>query len=87
MPILKAGKKAMSRDAGRRAVNDRRRRGMREQMKALKKLIVAKDAKAAQALMPKIYQMIDKAVKAGIIKKNTGARKKSQASRMVKELS
>jgi len=77
----------MSRDAGRRAVNDRRRRGMREEMKALKKLIVAKDTKGSQALLPKIYQTIDKAVKAGIIKKNTGARKKSQASKMVKAVS
>jgi small subunit ribosomal protein S20 len=86
MPILKSGKKAMTRDAGRRAVNDRRRRGLREQMKSLKKFITAKDTKGAQELMPKIYQMIDKAIKAGVIKKNTGARKKSQASRMVKEM-
>lgn len=86
MPILKSGKKAMTRDAARRAVNDRRRRGMREQMKSLKKFIIAKDAKAAQELMPKIYQSIDKAAKAGVIKKNTADRKKSQASRMVKEM-
>lgn len=86
MPILKSGKKAMTRDAGRRAVNDRRRRGMREQMKSLKKFIIAKDTKAAQELIPKIYQSIDKAAKAGVIKKNTADRKKSQASRMVKEM-
>lgn len=76
----------MTRDAARRAVNDRRRRGMREQMKSLKKFIIAKDAKAAQELMPKIYQSIDKAAKAGVIKKNTADRKKAQASRMVKEM-
>lgn len=86
MPILKSGKKAMTRDAARRSVNDRRRRGMREQVKALKKLILLKDIKEAQALLPKIYQSIDKAAKAGVIKKNTAARKKSQASRMIKEM-
>lgn len=76
----------MTRDAARRSVNDRRRRGMREQVKALKKLILLKDIKEAQALLPKIYQSIDKAAKAGVIKKNTAARKKSQASRMIKEM-
>lgn len=86
MPILKAGKKAMTRDANRRAVNDRRRRAMREQVKAFKKLIIAKDAKAAQAMVPTLTKAIDKAQKAGVIKKNSAARKKSRLTKMITTL-
>ncbi len=86
MPILKSGKKAITRDARRRVSNDRRRRTMREQIKSFKKLLVAKNATDATALVPKLYQSIDKSVKAGIIKKNTGARKKSRLQKALKNL-
>lgn len=86
MPILKAAKKALTRDQRRRAVNDRRRRAMREEVKKLNKLIVAKDAKEATALMPRIYKTVDKAAKAGVIKKNTASRTKSRLSARVQKL-
>jgi small subunit ribosomal protein S20 len=86
MPILKAAKKAITRDQNRRVFNDRRRRAMREEVKAFKKLIVAKDIKAAEAMMPTLAKAIDKAAKAGVIKKNTADRKKSRLSKMVTSL-
>lgn len=76
----------MTRDARRRTTNDKRRRAMREQVKAFKKLIVAKDTKGAQELVNKLYQSIDKAAKAGVIKKNSAARKKSRLVKTLKNL-
>ncbi len=87
MPILKSAKKAMRRDVDRRSVNDRFRRIMREAVKAFQKLIIAKDAKGASALLPDLYQAIDKAAKSGVIKKNTADRKKSRLTIALKKIS
>ncbi len=38
------------------------------------------------ALLPNVYQAIDKAIKRGVIKLNTGSRKKSQIARIIKEI-
>jgi ribosomal protein S20 len=86
MPIIKAQKKSVRQSERRRVVNDRRRRAMRQSVKEVKELVVNKDYKGAMELMPKTYQAIDKAVKGGVIKPNTGSRKKSQVSRIIKEI-
>lgn len=86
MPIIKAQKKSVRQSATRRIFNDRRRRAMRESIKNLKALVATGNKSEAQAMIPTVYQAIDKAVKRGVIKPNTGSRKKSQASRMVKEI-
>ncbi len=56
---------------------------MNNVIKEYKKLIVSKDGKAAEKLLPKLQKAIDKAEKRGVIKKNTAARKKS---RLMKKL-
>ena len=86
MPIIKAQKKSVRQSEQRRVYNDRRRRAMRQHMKDVRELVAQKDYKGAMALMPATYQAIDKAVKRGVIKANTGARKKSQVARIVKEI-
>ena len=86
MPIITAQKKSVRQSERRRVVNDRRRRTMRQLIKETKELVVSKDYKGAMELMPKTYQAIDKAVKRGVIKPNTGSRKKSQVSRIIKEI-
>jgi small subunit ribosomal protein S20 len=86
MPIIQAQKKSVRQSERRRVFNDRRRRTMREVVKQVKELVVAKDYKGAMALIPSAYKAIDKAVKRGVIKANTGSRKKSQVNRMVKEI-
>ena len=86
MPIIQAQKKSVRQSARRRLFNDRRRRTMREIIKQVKELVAAKDYKGAMALIPQAYKAIDKAVKRGVIKANTGSRKKSQVNRMVKEI-
>ena len=86
MPIIKAKKKSLRQSEARRVFNDRRRRTMRQLMKDVRELVTKKDYKAAMELMPKTYQAIDKAVKRGVIKPNTGSRKKSQVARIIKEI-
>lgn len=74
----------MRQSAKRRVVNDNRRRAMKELVKGVKKLAVT-DAKKARTDLASAYQAIDKAVKRGVIKKNTGSRKKARLAAFVKK--
>ncbi len=87
MPIIKAQKKSVRQSAKRRVFNDRRRRTMRETIKALKDLVANKDQKAAAEMLPATYKAIDKAAKRKVIAPNAASRKKAQMARIVKELS
>lgn len=86
MPIIKAQKKSVRQSERRRVFNDRRRRTMRETVKAITELVQKKDQKAANEILPMANKAIDKAVKMGVIKPNTGSRKKSQLSRMIRDI-
>ncbi len=83
MPIIQSAKKALRVSARKRLINDARRKTMRETVKSVVKL--AKDDKAeAKKKLALAYQAIDKAVKRGVMKKNTASRKKSRLSKMTK---
>ena len=56
---------------------------MRETVKSVVKLAVTSKADAKKKLS-EAYKAIDKAVKRGVMKKNTASRKKSQLSRITK---
>ena len=86
MPILDQAKKAMRRDAGRRSVNDLRRRTMREQVKAFKKEIAAGDTKAAASRFVRMQKSIDKAAHT-VIKSTTASRMKSRLNALLKKAS
>lgn len=86
MPIIKAQKKSVRQSAKRRVFNDRRRRAMREAVKTIKAFVAGKDAKSANEALPTAYKAIDKAVKRGVIKSNTGSRKKSRLNKMIKDI-
>jgi small subunit ribosomal protein S20 len=86
MPITSSATKAIRSSAKKRVYNIRREVAIDRAMKDLKKLILAKDKKGAQALLPTIYQALDKAAKTGFIKKNTASRKKSRASAAVRKM-
>lgn len=86
MPIIQAQKKSVRQSAKRKVFNDRRRRAMRLAIKQVKEFVAGKNYKEANALLPTAYKAIDKAVKRGVIKANTGSRKKSQVNRIVKEI-
>ena len=86
MPITRSAKKAHRQSLRRRNVNLRRKENATNAIKALKKLVVAGDKKAAQAMLPLLQKAIDKAVKGKTLNKNTAARKKSRLSKLVKKL-
>lgn len=79
MAITRGAKKALRQSKRKKAFNDARKAAMRG---ALKSARVAKkgDAQALAAA----YQAIDKALKRGIIKKNTAARRKAKVAKLLK---
>jgi len=65
--------------AGRKRVyNIRRMEKMRDEVKDVKKLVLAQKFDDVTKTLPSVYKAIDKAAKRGVIKKNTAARKKSR---------
>ncbi len=83
MPITKSAKKALRGSAKKRVFNNARKKAMKDTVKVIKKSLIVKDVETAESKIAEAYQAIDKAVKRGIIKKNTGSRKKS---RLVKSI-
>ena len=70
----------------RTAINRVRKHRLRHQIRAMRRLIEAKDASAAAALAPKTFSLIDRSAKWGIIKKNTAARYKSRITLRLRSL-
>ncbi len=85
MPNLSAAKKSLRADQRKRVYNLRRARAMRDHTKEIMELV--KKGKLAEAvkLLPAAYKAIDKAVKRGVLKKNTAARKKSSLAKAVRK--
>ncbi|MFC1721082.1 30S ribosomal protein S20 [Patescibacteria group bacterium] len=85
MPVIKSAKKALRASQTKKVFNDRRKKAMKETVKNTKALLKDEKADDARASLAVAYKAIDKAVKRGVIKKNTAARKKSRLSAMVKK--
>ncbi len=83
MPITQSAKKAVRGSLRKKAVNDRRKRTMKEVIKKIEKIVKTDKAEAAK-MLSSAFQAIDKAAKKGVIKKNNAANKKSRLSRLVK---
>lgn len=81
MPIIKSAAKRMRQSVIRTRSNNRVRRQMRVQVKGLKSTIADGDHKSAATALPLAQASIDKAVKKGILHKNTAARRKSQLAK------
>lgn len=67
-------------------VNRKQKSTLRHGIRAMRRAITSKDAKAAGELLPKTFSLIDRSAKRGIIKKNTAARYKSKLHLRVKAL-
>ena len=67
-------------------VNRKNKSRLRHQIRAMRRALTAKDVKAASALLPMTFSVIDRSAKSGIIKKNTAARYKSKLHLRVKAL-
>lgn len=83
MPITKSAKKAIRSSLRKKAVNDQKKRVMKEIIKKVEKVSKTDKAEATK-LLSGAFQTIDKAAKGGVIKKNNAARKKARLSKLVK---
>lgn len=80
MAITTSAKKAHRQSIRRNELNDTRREAVRDAFKAVRGAVGKDDSKILAAS----YKAIDKAVKRGLITKNTAARRKSKFARMLK---
>ena len=83
MAITSSAKKAIRVSSKKRVFNLRRKEALHGAEKSLLKAAAAKDLSGAEKLLPSAYKAIDKAMKRGVIKKNTAARKKSRLARAI----
>ncbi|MDE2001216.1 MAG: 30S ribosomal protein S20 [Patescibacteria group bacterium] len=84
--ITKSAKKAYRQNIRRRAKNSAQKEAMKKVLKSYKKLVAAKKADEARALLPKVYTILDKTAKTGAIKKNTASRMKSRLAKSLVKL-
>jgi small subunit ribosomal protein S20 len=84
MPITTSAKKALRVSKRKRVMNTVRKDAMHKAIKTVEKMVAQKNKDGASKVLPSAYQAIDKAVKRGIIKANTGARKKARVSALIK---
>lgn len=83
MAITKSAKKALRQNIKRNKRNILRNKDLKNLMKKARTLIGEKKMEEVKNLLPKIYKILDKAAKTGLIKKNTAARKKSRITKAV----
>lgn len=86
MAITSSAKKALRSAKKKRVFNLRRKADIEKNIKAFRKLILAKDKAAALKMIPIVYQVLDKAVKTGYIKPNAASRSKSRAMAALKKM-
>ena len=79
MAITSSAQKALRQSKRRKVFNDKRRRAVRTALKNVRTASKG-DVKALAAA----YKAIDKALKRGLIKKNTAARRKAKVAKMLK---
>ncbi len=85
MPITTSAKKALRSSKRKRSFNLRKKDLLGNTVKKVKKMTLAKQLKEAGDFFPQVQKILDKAVKTGLIKKNTASRKKSRLVKMIKK--
>ena len=66
-----------------KSVNIQTKSALRTKIRKLREAIADNDREGSAKMLPGLFQAIDKSVKKGAIKKNTGSRYKSRLSRQV----
>ena len=84
MAITSSAKKAIRSSARKHVFNIRRKEALSDATKSLLKALSKKDIAGAEKMLPIAYKAIDKAMKRGVIKKNTAANKKSRLALAIK---
>ena len=78
MAITRGAKKAHRSSLRKRVYNVRRKATLHDSVKDYTTHLFKGNTKEAEALLPNVFQAIDKAEKRGVISKNTASRKKSR---------
>ena len=85
MPITESAKKALRQTKTRRVRNIRKIVAYKAAVKDLRKLIASGKKDEAKKMLPKVYQVLDKATKSGVIKKNKASRLKSKTTLLLQK--
>ena len=83
MPITKSAKRAWRKSEKMRTRNLQKMKKIKSLLKEVRNLISQKKIEEAQKLLPRVYKILDKAAKIGLIKKNTASRKKSRIAKAI----
>jgi len=83
MAITKSAKKALRQSLKRKYRNIQKKKIIKNLLKEVRNLISQKKIKEAKNLLPKVYKLLDKAAKTGLIKKNTANRKKARITKLI----
>jgi len=83
MPITKSAKKALRQNLRRKFRNLIYKNKIKNLLKEARNLVSQKKTEEAKKLLTKVYKALDKAAKAGVIKKNTASRKKSRITKLI----
>ncbi|NKQ39168.1 MAG: 30S ribosomal protein S20 [Methanosarcinales archaeon] len=86
MPITKSAKKALRQNKTRRIRNLQKKKKIKLLFKKIVAFSKQKKEKQAQEILPQYYKAIDKAIKTGLIKKNTASRKKSRLTKAINKI-
>lgn len=83
MPITKSAKIALRKNSRRRKFNLERRIFLKKTKKDFLKLLETGKIEEAKKMLPRVYKLLDKAVKINLIKKNKAARDKSRLTKKI----
>lgn len=86
MPVTKSAQKALRKERRRRARNRVYKVKMKILIKEVRSLIAEKKTEEARNILPRLYKILDKSAKVGVIKKNTASRKKARITKVVNKL-
>lgn len=87
MANIASQKKRILRSERERLENRRHTSAIKTQLRHLQAAVEAGDADGISAAHTKFASLVDKAVKSGALHRNTGARKKARAARLVAKAS
>ncbi len=86
MPNLKSSKKRMRQNVVRHDRNIQVRTRIKTARRSMMEALEAKDAEAGEAALKSYSSVLDKAAKAGVIKKNTAIRRKTNAANGLRKI-
>ncbi len=84
MPITKSAEKALKQNKKRKIRNLSYKRKIKYLEKNIQKQLKEKNKDELKGTLNEYYKTVDKAVKIGLLEKNTASRKKSKLAKMIK---